>query len=89
MALDGDRSTTSERSIARGPPSSTVRVVENIVVTTATSTSGRVQFPRVSLYRSTNCVEKAGPASANVSADPNMTPAPSATKANASTAVPI
>ena len=76
------------RSIERGPPSRTVRAVDSIVVTTAASTTGRVQAPRVALYSSTSWVENRGPSGANVSPDPNITPAPRVRKANASTPVP-
>ena len=60
--------------MARGPPSSTVSAVDSIVVTTATSTTGRVQAPRVALYRSTSWVENTGPCGANVSPEPYITP---------------
>ena len=86
--VPGERRTRMERSMARGPPSSTVIVVDSMVVTTATSTTGRVQAPRVAAYRSTSCVENSVPCAESSSPDPNITAAPRITKVNASTAVP-
>ena len=81
--------TRNVRASARGNPSTTVRDVENIVVTTATSTMGRIHAPSVVAYRSTSCTENWVPWALKAVPDRCITPAPRITKANAMIPVPM